>query len=79
MDWWLRAKEATPPAHRKALQSVVLLVPWMLWKHSNACFFDHVNPLIDELVDKIKDEARCWAKAGAQGLRVVLPASWDVH
>ena len=79
MDWWLRAKESTPPALRKALKSVALLVPWMIWKHRNACVFDHVSPSLNELVDRIKDEARCWAKAGAQGLRVVLPSSWDVH
>ena len=79
MDWWLRAKDSTPPALRKALKSVALLVPWMIWKHRNACVFDHVSPSLNELVDRIKDEARCWAKAGAQGLRVVLPSSWDVH
>ena len=79
MDWWLRAKELTPPALRKALKSVALLVPWMIWKHRNACVFDHVSPSLYELVDRIKDETKCWAKAGAQGLRVVLPSSWDVH
>uniref|UniRef100_A0A453FVE8 Reverse transcriptase zinc-binding domain-containing protein n=1 Tax=Aegilops tauschii subsp. strangulata TaxID=200361 RepID=A0A453FVE8_AEGTS len=30
MDWWLRAKDATPLALCKALQSVALLNPWML-------------------------------------------------
>ena len=54
MDWWLRAKEFTPPALRKALKSVALLVPWMIWKHRNACVFDHVNPSLNELVDRIK-------------------------
>lgn len=71
MDWWLRAKDATPSTQHKALQSIALLVPRMLWKHRNACVFDHARPSIDELVDKIKDEALCWAKAGTQGLRVV--------
>uniref|UniRef100_A0A453I0G4 Reverse transcriptase zinc-binding domain-containing protein n=1 Tax=Aegilops tauschii subsp. strangulata TaxID=200361 RepID=A0A453I0G4_AEGTS len=79
MEWWLRAKEHMPLTHRKALDSIALLVPWMIWKHRNACVFDNAMPSIDSLVDRIKDEARCWAKAGAQGLRVVLPTSWDVH
>ena len=78
-EWWLSAKELAPPAHRKALKSIALLVPWMLWKHRNACVFDNATPSIESLVDRIKDEARCWAKAGAQGLRVVLPTTWDVH
>ena len=79
MEWWLRAKELTPPAHLKALKSIALLVPWMLWKHRNACVFDNTTPSLELLVDRIKDEIQCWAKAGAQGLRVVLPTTWDVH
>ena len=78
-EWWLGAKELAPPAHRKALKSIALLVPWMLWTHRNACVFDNATPSIESLVVRIKDEARCWAEAGAQGLRVVLPTTWDVH
>uniref|UniRef100_A0A453CEB4 Uncharacterized protein n=1 Tax=Aegilops tauschii subsp. strangulata TaxID=200361 RepID=A0A453CEB4_AEGTS len=50
----------------------------MIWKHRNPCVFDNATPSIDLFVDRIKDEARCWANAGAQGLRV-LPTSWDIH
>lgn len=78
-DWWLRARDATPPPLRKALASVALLVPWMISKHRNACVFDHVAPSLVELTDAIKNESRSWAKAGAKGLRVTLPSSWDVH
>nr|BAJ96734.1 predicted protein [Hordeum vulgare subsp. vulgare] len=78
-DWWLRARDATPPLLRKALASVALLVPWMIWKHRNACVFDHVTPSLVELAAAIQDESRSWAKAGAKGLRVTLPSSWDVH
>lgn len=53
MEWWLRAKEHTPPAHRKALKSIALLVPWMIWKHRNACVFDNATPSIESLVDRI--------------------------
>lgn len=67
------------PLLRKALASVALLVPWMIWKHRNACVFDHVAPSLVELDAAIKDESRNWAKAGAKGLRVTLPSSWDVH
>uniref|UniRef100_A0A453LNG6 Uncharacterized protein n=1 Tax=Aegilops tauschii subsp. strangulata TaxID=200361 RepID=A0A453LNG6_AEGTS len=51
----------------------------MIWKQRNECVFDNARPSIDALVDRIKNEAKCWAQAGAQGLRVVLPASWDLH
>lgn len=79
MDWWLHAKANTPPTLRKALQSVALLVPWMTWKHRNSCVFENARPSIDILVHTIKEEAYLWAKAGATGLRIVLPQSWDVH
>lgn len=35
-------------------------------------------PLLDTLVGRIKDEAKLWARAGATGLRTVLPTTWDV-
>jgi hypothetical protein len=95
MDWWMRAKDATPPTQPKALQYIALHVQWVLWNHRNACVFDQANPSIHELVDNIKDEVRCWAKgrgSRAQGrcgtimgctliilLAVVVPQSWDVQ
>uniref|UniRef100_A0A453JG30 Uncharacterized protein n=1 Tax=Aegilops tauschii subsp. strangulata TaxID=200361 RepID=A0A453JG30_AEGTS len=56
-----------------------LLTSWMIWKHRNDCIFDRVQPSVHALVSRIKAEARLWATAGAAGLRVVLPTSWDVH
>jgi hypothetical protein len=79
MDWWLEAKHDTPRSMRKGLASVTLLTSWMTWKHRTACIFDGAQPSISTLVAKIKEEATLWAKAGAKGLRVVLPESWDVH
>ena len=79
MDWWQHAKHDTPQAQRKALQSVALLVPWLVWKRRNNCDFDNATPSLGTLGDRIKEEAGSWAKAGAAGLRVVLPPTWDVH
>ena len=78
-DWWNHAKEDTPLTLRKALKSVALLVPWMVWKHRNRCVFDNATPSLNALLDGIQDEARSWAAAGAPGLRLVLPQTWDVH
>uniref|UniRef100_A0A8I6XKE9 Reverse transcriptase domain-containing protein n=1 Tax=Hordeum vulgare subsp. vulgare TaxID=112509 RepID=A0A8I6XKE9_HORVV len=78
-DWWSRARNATPAPLRKTLRSVALLVPWMIWKHRNACVFDHIPPSLSELLDRIQEEIRCWARAGDKGLRVALPPTWDVH
>ena len=64
---------------RKGLASTALLTPWMIWKQRNECIFDGVQPLVHVLVSKIKDEAEQWARAGALGLHVTLPSTWDVY
>lgn len=43
------------------------------------CIFDSAQPLVPVLVSRIKDKAEQWARAGARGLRVILPTTWDVH
>jgi hypothetical protein len=64
---------------RKGLASAALLIPWMIWKHRNASVFDGAQPSMPMLLQNIKDELCTWARAGAQGLHVVLPSTWDVH
>lgn len=64
---------------RKGLASTALLIPWMVWKHRNASVFEGAQPSMPLLLQNIKEELCIWARAGAQGLRVVLPPSWDVH
>jgi hypothetical protein len=78
-DWWTDARQRTPKPKHKGLASATLLVPWMLWKHRNDCVFEQARPSVPALVDKIKDEAMAWVKAGAKGLRDVLPMTLDVH
>ena len=79
MDWWLQARQNTPTLMRKGLASIALLTPWMIWKQRNECIFEGAQPLVQVLVSKIKEEAEQWARAGAHGLRVILPPTWDVH
>jgi hypothetical protein len=79
MDWWQHAKANTAKPMRKGLASITLLIPWMIWKHRNECIFDGAQPSALTLISKIKEEAELWARAGAKGLRVVLPSTWDVH
>jgi hypothetical protein len=78
-DWWLRAKQATPKQLRKGLASMTLLNVWMIWKLRNECTFNIAQPNIASILNRIKAEARLWARAGAIGLRVYLPETWDVH
>jgi hypothetical protein len=78
-DWWRSARHGTPKQMHKGLASVALLVPWMVWKHRNECIFDGIQPSFHALMTKIKNEASMWARAGALGLRAILPQTWDVH
>jgi hypothetical protein len=78
-DWWRSARRRTPKQMHKGLASTALLVPWMVWKHRNECIFDGIQPSFAALMTKIKNEATMWARAGALGLRAILPQTWDVH
>jgi hypothetical protein len=75
IDWLGAVKPATPKPLRKGLGNTALLVPWMLWKHRNACVFEGARPSFSNIMSTIKDEAVLWAQAGALGLRAVLPTT----
>uniref|UniRef100_A0A453BFZ8 Uncharacterized protein n=1 Tax=Aegilops tauschii subsp. strangulata TaxID=200361 RepID=A0A453BFZ8_AEGTS len=64
---------------RKGIASATLLVPWMIWIHRNDCVFNRGRPSANDLLTKIKDEAALLARAGALGLRAIVPQTWDVH
>jgi hypothetical protein len=64
---------------RKGLASITLLVPWMIWKHRNDSVFNGAQLSTARHSAQIKKEAALWAQAGAQGIKVMLPQSWDVH
>ena len=80
VDWWPVAKRATPKPMRKGLASMTLLTAWQIWKQRNTCTFDDdARPSCSNTLVTIKSEANLWARAGALGLRVLLPNTWDVH
>jgi hypothetical protein len=64
---------------RKGLASTTLLIAWILWKQRNACVFEGESPSTSRLHSQIRKEAAMWAKARANGFRVILPPTWDVH
>lgn len=64
---------------RKGMSSMALLIPWMVWKQRNDRVFEGAQPSVIARIGLIKDEARLWTRAGALGLCILLPTTWDVH
>jgi hypothetical protein len=40
---------------RKGLAFAALLIPWMVWKHRNACIFEGTQPYMPLLLQNIKE------------------------
>lgn len=72
-EWWEKVEAATPGYKRAGFNTIVLLVSWWLWKHRNACVFDHMVPSVERIAQDIANDAVLWCQAGAKGLRAVWP------
>jgi hypothetical protein len=57
VEWWLRQRKEAHADYRKGFDSLVVLVPWHLWKECNACIFDGLSRNTSVLVS-IVDEGR---------------------
>lgn len=73
LDWLASSIAGSPRGLRRGLSSLVLLTAWWIWKQRNACVFDNDRASVSHLSSTIKDEARSWARAGAHGIRAILP------
>lgn len=75
LAWWQASSDQAPAPARKGLASIIILTAWWIWKHRNGCTFDHDRPSVSHLITNIKEEARLWAKAGATGIKNIIPES----
>ncbi|CAM0883761.1 unnamed protein product [Alopecurus aequalis] len=71
-DWWTHMN-MNDASRRKAAASLTMLVSWELWSERNARVFRGKSTLPSIVLDRIKDETRTWAKAGAKHLEFLLP------
>ena len=74
-DWWLQVAASSPGGLRRGLNSIIALTAWEIWKHRNAAIFDGARPSTDELVQRIRAEARRWGKAGDRGRDRIIPVT----
>lgn len=67
IDWWnLMTKH-------KGMASITLLVTWEIWNERNARVFKNKHAPPTVIFDKIRNEARLWALAGAKHVNFLMP------
>jgi hypothetical protein len=57
----------------KAMESLVMLVSWEVWKERNARVFKSDASTLNMVVSKIKEEVALWSVAGATSLGIIMP------
>lgn len=63
---------------RKAFDTLVVLVVWLLWNESNNRTFQNSNLLASDLVLRILEEGKVWAHAGFKHLQRLFPDAGGV-
>jgi hypothetical protein len=71
-DWILHMTAGLQPPYREALQFVVLLLIWEVWRERNNRIFRQASRFFRQILHDIQDEARTWASAGNRGLQQLL-------
>jgi hypothetical protein len=62
-----------PKEMKKGLNSLIILVPWEVWKHRNSCvFFYNARPCTSDLLRNVLDECSLWGMARASELQELL-------
>ncbi|WVZ97941.1 hypothetical protein U9M48_043439, partial [Paspalum notatum var. saurae] len=70
--WWRQSVKRVGKDMRKGLNSLIILVPWQIWKHRNSCVFEGTRPCVQSVVLAVVDEGRAWCLAGASALHDLL-------
>jgi len=74
LEWWSNMVRIHC-VDRKGLRSLIILVCWKVWKERNARIFEHNGATNQQVLNKIRDEARLWKAAGAKHVSTLLPFS----
>jgi hypothetical protein len=68
-DWWMWSRKQVHGDDRKAFDTLVVLVVWLLWKERNNRIFQNTNLLASDLVLRVLEEGKAWAYAGFSTFR----------
>jgi hypothetical protein len=61
--WWKQALKNMQNAGKKKLNSIIMLVSWLIWRERNNRVFKNSYKPIPQLIDQIQSEARMWSIA----------------
>lgn len=63
VDWWLAARNNLPKEQKRGLDTLVILVCWLLWKERNARVFSGKYSALSEILERIRHEGLLWSMA----------------
>jgi hypothetical protein len=70
-DWWTEVNVVDDQT-KKGLNSLIILGAWSIWKRSNRCVFDGLQPRIDVVLHLLGEELHLWSRAGPRGVSHLL-------
>jgi hypothetical protein len=68
MAWWKGISAPLGGSSQVALNSIVILGVWCLWKHWNDCVFNGMSPNLSAALAMVGNDIMLWKLAGAKGL-----------
>jgi hypothetical protein len=69
VNWWSRTVRGLPTYEKKVLNSLIILVAWKIWKHTNNCVFNGATPCLADVLRAIANEGALWCLAGVAKVR----------
>lgn len=70
--WWCQSIKNVEKSLRKGLDSLIILVAWVIWKNRNSCVFEGATPCIQRVLLAVVEEDNMWCLAGASALQDLL-------
>lgn len=70
-DWWLNTRQAVPSGHRRAFDSAVIIVSWIVWNERNNRIFRGEARSVPQMCTAVADYIRELAGAGFACLNAV--------